>query len=144
MDLGLPGEQHLPCPNRLFLERLQVIVQRQDRGPGAKLSWTLDERKQLQLLAEIEEAVALLGAAAYLVDAGGHPFKRATMDETDGLPVVTGIRRDQYLAARPIAEAALREALALGDLQIVHLEEVSPADERARVAGRRPFAPRAI
>jgi hypothetical protein len=57
-------------------------------------------------------ASALLGAL-YLLDPAGHPFKRATVEEADGLTVLTGITRDQYAAMRPTSEAAFREALAL-------------------------------
>jgi cell division protein FtsQ len=57
-------------------------------------------------------ASALLGAL-YLLDPAGHPFKRATFEEADGLTVLTGITRDKYAAMRPTSEAAFREALAL-------------------------------
>jgi len=57
-------------------------------------------------------ASALLGAL-YLLDATGHPFKRATSEEADGLTVLTGITRDKYAAMRPTSEAAFREALGL-------------------------------
>jgi cell division protein FtsQ len=57
-------------------------------------------------------ASALLGAL-YLLDATGHPFKRASLEEADGLPVITGIAREQYSSYRAATEAAFREALAL-------------------------------
>lgn len=57
-------------------------------------------------------ASALLGAL-YLLDPAGHPFKRATSEEADGLTVLTGITRDKYAAMRPTSEAAFREALGL-------------------------------
>jgi cell division protein FtsQ len=57
-------------------------------------------------------AVTALGAL-YLIDAEGRPFKRATMDEADGLPVVTGLEREQYVEAKVAVEAAHREALAV-------------------------------
>jgi cell division protein FtsQ len=57
-------------------------------------------------------ACALMGAL-YLLDASGRPFKRATFDEADGLPVITGVTREQYAAVRPASEAVFREALAL-------------------------------
>jgi cell division protein FtsQ len=59
-------------------------------------------------------AVALLGAL-YLVDGAGHPFKRATLEEADGLPVLTGIVREQYTTQRQATEAVFREALGLLD-----------------------------
>ncbi len=40
-------------------------------------------------------AVASLGGL-YLVDENGRPFKRARMDEAEGLPVLTGIVRESY------------------------------------------------
>jgi cell division protein FtsQ len=55
-------------------------------------------------------AVGLLGAL-YLLDDAGHPFKRATLDEAVGLPVLTGVAREQYTAHRAATEAAFREAL---------------------------------
>ncbi|HEY6476926.1 MAG TPA: FtsQ-type POTRA domain-containing protein [Polyangia bacterium] len=57
-------------------------------------------------------ASALLGAL-YLLDGDGRPFKRATFAEADGLPVVTGVTRDQYAAVRTTSEAVFRQALEL-------------------------------
>ena len=57
-------------------------------------------------------ALAILGGL-YLVDEAGHPFKRATLRETEGLVVITGIPRAAYADLREASEAALREALAL-------------------------------
>jgi cell division protein FtsQ len=57
-------------------------------------------------------AVAAL-AGLYLIDDSGRPFKRASMDEADGLPVLTGIERGRYAEMREVSEAAFREALAL-------------------------------
>ena len=55
---------------------------------------------------------ALMGAL-YLLDENGRPFKRADFDEADGLPVITGVTREQYAALRGASEAVFREALAL-------------------------------
>jgi cell division protein FtsQ len=57
-------------------------------------------------------ASALLGAL-YLLDAEGRPFKRATFEEADGLPVITGVTREQYAALRHASEAVFREAIGL-------------------------------
>jgi cell division protein FtsQ len=59
-------------------------------------------------------ACALLGAL-YLVDGAGLPFKRATLDEADGLTVLTGVNREQYAAMRTTSEAVFRQQLALLD-----------------------------
>ena len=56
---------------------------------------------------------AALAFALYLVDGTGHPFKRATFAEADGLPVITGVTRDQYASVRGTSEAVFRQALAL-------------------------------
>jgi cell division protein FtsQ len=55
-------------------------------------------------------AVAVLGGM-YLIDAAGRPFKRATLQEAEGLILVTGLSRTQYAAFRDASEAAFREAL---------------------------------
>jgi cell division protein FtsQ len=57
-------------------------------------------------------ATALVGAL-YLLDDAGRPFKRATLEEADGLPIITGVTREQYAALRPTSEAVFREAIAL-------------------------------
>ena len=49
----------------------------------------------------------------YLVDETGRPFKRATMGEADGLPVLTGLERSQYVDHRGPSEAVFREAIGI-------------------------------
>ena len=58
-------------------------------------------------------AVADLGGL-YLVDAEGHAFKRADLDDGDGagLPVITGLARTAYAADPAAAAGELRGALA--------------------------------
>ncbi|HSR96112.1 MAG TPA: FtsQ-type POTRA domain-containing protein [Kofleriaceae bacterium] len=53
----------------------------------------------------------------YLVDASGHPFKRAALEagEADGLPVITGIGRTSYLTNRAAAAAKVRAVIAAYD-----------------------------
>ena len=70
-------------------------------------------------------AVAVLGGL-YLLDESGHPFKRATLEEADGLVSITGISRLQYSAFRDASAAAYREALAILD------EYRSPDSSKAR------------
>jgi cell division protein FtsQ len=82
--------------------------------------WILSARVRRELpstlVIEVTErqavASALLGAL-YLIDGTGHPFKRATFAEADGLPVITGVTRDQYASVRGTSEAVFRQALAL-------------------------------
>ena len=77
-------------------------------------------------------ASALLGTL-YLIDESGRPFKRANLDEADGLPVITGVARDQYTLARVASEAAFRQALELLALY--------RADDELRAARRAGGAP---
>ncbi len=68
------------------------------------------------LVIEITERHAVAVAALsglYLVDESGQPFKRATMEEADGLPVLTGIDRARYAQMRDVSEAAFRAALSV-------------------------------
>jgi cell division protein FtsQ len=68
------------------------------------------------LVIEVSERHAAAVAALsglYLLDDNGQPFKRASMEEADGLPVLTGIERERYAGMREVSEAAFREALAL-------------------------------
>jgi cell division protein FtsQ len=58
--------------------------------------------------------VAVLGGL-YLIDDGGRPFKRATLEEAEGLVLLTGLTRPQYAAFRDASEAAYREALEIVD-----------------------------
>jgi cell division protein FtsQ len=57
-------------------------------------------------------AVAAL-SGLYLIDETGRPFKRASMAESEGLPVLTGIERERYAEMPEVSEAAYREALAV-------------------------------
>jgi cell division protein FtsQ len=66
-------------------------------------------------VSERQAAACALMGALYLLDGDGRPFKHATFEEADGLPVVTGVTREQYAALRPASEAVFREALALLD-----------------------------
>ena len=56
-------------------------------------------------------AVADLGGL-YLVDADGKPFKRAELDETAGLPIVTGLDRTAFVADPTAAAHTITNALA--------------------------------
>ncbi len=60
---------------------------------------------------EREAACAVALGALYLADADGNVFKRATPDEAVGLPVVTGIGRDDYVAEPDQARDSIRQAL---------------------------------
>ena len=71
------------------------------------------------LVVEIVEhqaaAVVQLGADLYLADASGHPFKRAQVElgETEHLPIVTGIGRDEMRVAPRATQELVVRALAV-------------------------------
>jgi cell division protein FtsQ len=68
------------------------------------------------LVVEIHErtpaALVDLGGL-YLVDGGGHPFKRAAIDagEGEGLPVITGLDRDGFRADPEASAGVIRQTL---------------------------------
>ena len=57
-------------------------------------------------------AVAVIGAL-YLIDEAGHAFKQATLEEAEGLIVLTGVSRAAYVGVREASEAVFREAIGL-------------------------------
>jgi cell division protein FtsQ len=80
--------------------------------------WVKSAHARLELpstvVVDIEErepaCVVALGAL-YLADRNGTVFKRAAPDEAVGLPVVTGLEREEYVADGERARAAIREAV---------------------------------
>jgi cell division protein FtsQ len=125
-DLQVPVLAHLTRDDVLSIAEVEEgdrLLRIDTDAVAAKVAahpWVASVRVRRQLPAtlaiEVDErravAVAALGAL-YLVDERGHPFKRATLEEADGLPVITGIDRAQFAAVKDAAEAAFREALAL-------------------------------
>src|SRR6185503_20529088 len=59
----------------------------------------------------VPAAVVQLGGL-YLVDAEGHPFKRVEIDDGAGLPIITGLDRDAYVASPAATAAQIRAAMA--------------------------------
>jgi Cell division septal protein len=66
-------------------------------------------------IVERRAAAAASLSGLYLVDENGRPFKRARMDEAEGLPVLTGIGREQYAKLPEASAAVFREVLAVLD-----------------------------
>jgi len=81
---------------------------------AARVKRHLPSVLHIDLVERRAAAVASLGGL-YLVDENGRPFKRARMEEADGLPVLTGISRESYAKLPEAGAAAFREALALLD-----------------------------
>jgi cell division protein FtsQ len=59
----------------------------------------------------VPAAIVQLGAL-YLADADGHPFKRTEVDDGAGLPIITGLDRDAYVASPQAIATQIRSALA--------------------------------
>ena len=76
---------------------------------------------------EHEPRALLLLGHLYLVNGEGEVFKRATTEETEGLPVVTGIKRLDYMNA-PKAQAPLLKR-ALDALALYREEQRPPLSE---------------
>jgi cell division protein FtsQ len=99
-------------------DRLLSIDTDQVAARVASHPWIASARVRRELPAaltiEVTERHAVAAAllsSLYLVDEGGHPFKRATLEEADGLVILTGLSRDQYVGFRAASEGALKEAL---------------------------------
>jgi cell division protein FtsQ len=81
---------------------------------AAKVARRLPSVLAIELTERRAKAVASLGGL-YLVDDNGRPFKLGSMEEADGLPVLTGIDREQYARLPEASAVAFREALAVMD-----------------------------
>jgi cell division septal protein FtsQ len=101
--------------DRLLTIDTDAVAARVARHPwiaAAKVSRHLPSTLQIQLT-ERRAAAAVAMSGLYLVDENGRPFKRARMDEVEGLPVFTGIGREAFAQQPEAGAAAFREAMAL-------------------------------
>jgi cell division protein FtsQ len=106
--------------DRLLALDPDAVAARLARHPwiaAAQVSRRLPSVLHVDVVERRATAVASLGGL-YLVDETGRPFKRARMDEAEGLPVLTGIDRERYAKLPEAGAAAFREALAvIGEYQ---------------------------
>lgn len=82
---------------------------------NARVEKRMPDRVEIHLTERIPAAVVALGSL-YVVDADGQPFIRATPEQAQGLPLVTGLDREQYETNPVETRALVRDALALGRL----------------------------
>ncbi len=94
----------------LDTDRVAAVVARHPWVASVRVARQLPSGLEIDVVERRAAAVVSLGGL-YLIDSGGRPFKRATMDEAEGLPVLTGILRPQYMEQKAASEAAFREAL---------------------------------
>jgi cell division protein FtsQ len=100
--------------DNLFATDLDDVVRDLRTNP-----WIASARAHRELphtiVIDVEEhapaAIVQLGGL-YLVDAGGHPFKRVDTGDGAGLPIITGLDRTGYLAQPEATAARIRGALA--------------------------------
>jgi len=97
---------------RVDLDQLASDVMQEPWVQSARARRELPSTVMVDIV-EREAAVGVALGPVYLADARGTVFKRATPDEAAGLPVVTGIDRDQYLADPESAQEQIRGAQAV-------------------------------
>jgi cell division protein FtsQ len=124
-DITVQGNQHLTAEqiratlpvqvgDNLFATDLGAVASALRANPwiaGADVHRMLPHTIAIEVHERTPAALAELGGL-YLVDADGRPFKRADAAEGAGLPIITGIERDAYLADPGAAAAQIRAALA--------------------------------
>ncbi len=101
--------------DRLLTIDTDEVAGRVARHPwiaAAKVSRDLPSTLRIELT-EREAMAAVAMEGLYLVDESGRPFKRARMDEADGLPIFTGIAREPFAKQPEAGAAVFREALAV-------------------------------
>jgi cell division protein FtsQ len=101
--------------DRLLTVDTDAVAARVARHPwiaAAKVSRHLPATLQIEL-SERKAAAAVAMESLYLIDESGRPFKRARMDEADGLPVFTGIGREAFAKQPEAGAGAFREAMSL-------------------------------
>jgi cell division septal protein FtsQ len=110
---ALIARANVPLGDNLFAVDRAVVARAVSQEP-----WVMRVHVRRELpstlaidVVEREPACAVAFGALYLADADGKVFKRASSEEATGLPVITGIARDDYLDEPDRAEEALRSAL---------------------------------
>jgi cell division protein FtsQ len=101
--------------DRLLAIDTDAVATRVARHPwiaAAKVSRHLPSTLKIELTERRAMAMVAIDGL-YLVDETGRPFKRARMDEGDGLPIFTGIGRETFAKQPEAGAAAFREAMGL-------------------------------
>jgi cell division protein FtsQ len=123
-EISVPSTTRLPRDEILALAGVKLgdrLLALDTDGIAARVAahpWAASARVRRQLpgalhidVTERRAVAAVALGGLYLIDETGRPFKRATLDEVEGLPVLTGVERPVYVDHRGAAEAAFREAL---------------------------------
>jgi cell division protein FtsQ len=95
---------------RVSLEEIRRVLAQEPWVASLKVRRELPGTIAIEITEREPRALVALGVL-YLSDQDGAVFKRATPDETAGLPVITGIERDRYLSEPENAKSDIRETL---------------------------------
>ncbi|HEX5063165.1 MAG TPA: FtsQ-type POTRA domain-containing protein [Kofleriaceae bacterium] len=102
--------------DNVFATNLDAVTHEVRENPwiaSAEAHRVLPHTIVIDVREHVAAAVVQLGGL-YLVDADGHPFKRAELGSEDGagLPIITGLDRETYLANPAGTAAQIRSAMA--------------------------------
>jgi cell division protein FtsQ len=94
--------------------QLERAIEQSPWIASARVSRRLPDGLRVEVREHAPAAMVVLDAP-YLVDASGHPFKRAALErgDADGLIVITGLPRTLFASDPGLGSAALREAMAI-------------------------------
>jgi cell division protein FtsQ len=104
----------VPLGSNLFRVDLAQVQRKLAEEPWIKrvqVQRELPATVSIDIVEYQPRALVALGSL-YLADDAGVVFKRATTREAAGLPVITGVGRDAYVADRADSQRQIREALA--------------------------------
>lgn len=110
---------NLPPGANLFAVDRSAVAKRVRRHPWiatARVRRQLPNTLRIEVTEQVAAGAVLLqgdgpNGAFYLVSSQGVAFKRASPAELEGLPLITGIRREDYHDRRGQARASIREGL---------------------------------
>lgn len=111
---ALAARANVPVGVNLFAVDREEVARTVSQEPWVARAQVRRELPSTVVIDVVERqaACAVALGALYLSDGDGNVFKRATPEEAAGLPVVTGIARDEYVAQPERARVAVRLALA--------------------------------
>ena len=108
----------LDTPVNLLMFDARVAEEALEEHPwvaSARIEVRLPVSVSIHLIERVPSAVVTLGHL-YVVDGSGEPFVRASPEDVENLPLVTGLDRAAYEENPDLSRSWIRNALALGRL----------------------------